>query len=128
MRVCIGTGGERECAYNVLDICREEGVEPILRIIAYYVSCWSRWYLIYVARNKYKSMERSCMRDFLIISNTSGYWNFCEKILLPRIVYRYLLYRELILSVANASNRSKRTSISWFTLIGGPSFWLRSLR
>lgn len=57
-------------------------------------------------------MERSCMRDFLIISNTSGYWNFCEKILLPRIVYRYLLYRGLILSVANASNRSKRTSIS----------------
>lgn len=52
------------------------------------------------------------MRDFLIISNTSGYWNFCEKILLPRIVYRYLLYRGLILSVANTSNRSKRTSIS----------------
>lgn len=35
--------GERECAYRMLDTYKGEGVEPVLRIIAYYAR--SRYYL-----------------------------------------------------------------------------------
>lgn len=41
MRACVGTG-EREREYNVPDTRAGEGVEPILRIMAYYASGWPR--------------------------------------------------------------------------------------